>query len=252
MASEQSGESGARASGNQSKKEVITFSHLVSVRLDETNFLIWKHQILSAIRGYNLYDFIDRSVKPPAKYTPDPKDPEPASLNPDYKDWERQDQLLASWISCSMTDPMLTRVVGCTTSLQIWERIQSHFASQTRARVRQLKNQLKNVEKGSLSANDYLLKIKAITDALAGIGHPIDESDHIELIFDGLGDTYDPWITAITTRSEPYTLDQIESLLLSQEARSEKNHKPASVAMANFAQSKSSGRGETRSRGGGR
>lgn len=145
---------------------------------------------------------------------------------------------------------MLTRIVGCTSTLQIWEKIELHFASQTKARVRQLTTQLKNTLKRNLSVNEYLLKIKSIIDALAGIGHQISESDHIDYIFDGLGDAYDPFILAITSRNEPYTVDQIEALLLAQEARFEKNSKPTEVT-ANIAFNKSSSHGGNHSSRGG-
>lgn len=52
---------------------------------------------------------------------------------------------------------------------------------------------------------------------------PISEEDHIDDILDGLPDDYDSFITSITSRLDPYTIDEIESLLLAQEERFDKH-----------------------------
>lgn len=44
------------------------------------------------------------------------------------------------------------------------------------------------------------------------------------LIIDGLSLEYDTFITSVTSRTDPYMVDEIESLLLAQEARIEKNN----------------------------
>ncbi|KAL3629468.1 hypothetical protein CASFOL_026690 [Castilleja foliolosa] len=43
-------------------------NQLVSVKLNEGNFLVWKTQVLSAIKGYGLEDYINGESKTPEKF----------------------------------------------------------------------------------------------------------------------------------------------------------------------------------------
>lgn len=121
-----------------------------------------------------------------------------------------------------MSEGMLTRVVGCDYAFEIWERVKTHFASQTRAKIKQFKTQLRSTKKGSLKMYDYLLKIKSIVDSLASVGSPVPINDYIEAIFYRLPDEYEFVITTVLSKFESYSIDEIESLLLSQENRLER------------------------------
>lgn len=72
---------------------------------------------------------------------------------------------------------------------------------------------------------NYLLKIKNIVDRLASVGHIVSSSDHIEAIFNGLSEEYDTFIISVNSRTEDYTVEEIEALLLAQEGRIEKHSK---------------------------
>lgn len=130
-----------------------------------------------------------------------------------------------SWLLSSISDSILPRLVDCETSFQIWVKLDIYFASQTGAKVGQFKDQLKAPKKGSLSINAYLSKIKACVDSLTSVGCILSEKEHIDAILDGLFEEYDTFITAVNTRTEAYTIEEVESLLMAQEARIEKNHR---------------------------
>ncbi|KAL6343618.1 hypothetical protein AAG906_024983 [Vitis piasezkii] len=46
----------------------ISFNHSTSVKLENHNFLIWRKQIFSSIRGHNLQHFVTRIHDPPLKF----------------------------------------------------------------------------------------------------------------------------------------------------------------------------------------
>ena len=77
--------------------------------------------------------------------------------------------------------------------------------------------------KKTTAINLYLLEIKRIVDTLAAIGSPMDTEAHIDAIFDGLPEEYDGFVTSVLSRSEQYSVSQIESLLMAQEARLERH-----------------------------
>ena len=104
----------------------------------------------------------------------------------------------------------------------MWEKIQTYFASHTKARVQQLKIELRNTSKGAQSVAESLLHINAQVNSLVSIGYVVSEQEHIEVIFGGLSIDYDAFVTSITTRSDPYSVVEIEAHLMAQEARIEK------------------------------
>ena len=84
------------------------------------------------------------------------------------------------------------RMVGCQYAYEIWHKLEVYFASYTKAKVRQLKTQFKAIKKQGATP-EYLLKIKTVVDALAAIGSPISNQDHIEVILNRLGEEYAPY-----------------------------------------------------------
>lgn len=127
-------------------------------------------------------------------------------------------------------------MVGYEWCYQIWSNLETYFTSQTKARVKQLKIQLRTTKK-TTALNQYLLEIKKLVDTLAAIGSPLHTSEHIDAIFDGLPEEYDPFITSVLTRTEDYSVEQIEALLMAQEERLERHKRSDNVPpQANLAQ----------------
>jgi len=125
-------------------------------------------------------------------------------------------------------------MVGLCTTHLIWDKLTVYYASHTRAKVCQLKLQLES-QKRDRTASTYLLAIKRVFDSLTAIGSPISSEDHIDTILVGLPEEYDNFITFITSQLDPYTIQDIESLILAQEDRFDK-HKflDSSPAQANI------------------
>ena len=77
------------------------------------------------------------------------------------------------------------------------------------------------------------MDIKKTVDNLAAVGADISTEEHIEAILDGLSDEYDGFITSILSRTDPYSVDDLEALLLAQEERFEKHKTQSSLLQAN-------------------
>lgn len=100
----------------------------------------------------------------------------------------------------SMSSGILVRLVNCDTAAQIWSTLEIYFATQVRAKVNQYKTQLQNIKKGSLSINDYLLKVRGLVDLLALVGHNLSVKDQIDAIFCGLPPEYETFIFSVNSR----------------------------------------------------
>lgn len=70
--------------------------------------------------------------------------------------------------------------------------------------------------------NEYLLRIKAIVDALVSIWNPITLREHIDAIFKGLPEEYHVLFPMIESRLDPHSVTEIEALYLSHESRLER------------------------------
>jgi histone deacetylase 1/2 len=216
-----------------------TFATPISAKLNDDNFLTWRQHAELTIKGYRLKKHILGPDSIPEKFE---KEGEKITtqIAPDFENYEQQDCLLKSWLLESMENQFKVHVVGCEWSYQVWETLHNYFASQTKARIKQLKIQLRGIRKTS-SISLYLLEIKKIVDTLAAIGSPLSAEEHVDAIFDGLPEEYDGFVTSVLSRTKPYFVLQIEALLMAQEECLEKHKRhEGSSLQANLAQGNNS------------
>lgn len=210
----------ASSDGSSSSSQIQVVqpqNQLVTIKLNESNYLVWKHQILTAIKGYGLEAFITGSTAPPSRLIPGDSTDQ-LKVNPEFVVWQRQDQLLASWILSSLSDSLLVIMVGLESSREMWEALELNFASHSKARLMQYKLQLQTLKKGSMPMREYLNKNKACCDTLAAAGQKISEEDQVLHILSGLGSEYDAVMVTMTSRIESCTVRDVSALLLSMRA----------------------------------
>lgn len=195
----------------------VSFTHPLSIKLDDANFLIWNQQVEAVIAAHKLHRFVVSPIIP-LKYSSE-ADRVLDQINPEYEKWLVQDQMLFSWLLSSLSDVFLPRVLGCKHSWELWDKIHTHFHATMKAKVRQLRAELKSTKKGTKSVSKYVLRIKAIYDSLVSIGDSITEQDQIDAILEGLPEEYGPFIMLIYSRTDSPSVTDLESLLMVQEAQ---------------------------------
>ncbi|KAL5554287.1 hypothetical protein UlMin_041688 [Ulmus minor] len=124
-----------------------------------------------------------------------------------------------SWVLASITPSYLPQLVGCSSSHSIWTTIEQLFSSQCTAKVMFYKRQIQTLKKDSLSMRDFLMKMKGYFDMVSAADHGMTDTDQVLAILNGLGDEYESIIAIICSREIPYTLQHVNSLLLSHEGR---------------------------------
>ncbi|KAK6130060.1 hypothetical protein DH2020_036187 [Rehmannia glutinosa] len=193
-------------------------SQLVTIKLSESNYLVWKHQISGAIEGYGLESFINGVCSKPHQYiTKNDKQ----IVNHEFVNWKRHDQLLASWILSSLSEAILVTLVGLTSFQDIWEALEMSFATQSRAKIMQHRLQLQTLKKRDMPMREFLNKIKTCCDMLAAAGQKLSDEEQISYILTGLGNDYNSVMVSVNSRIEPYSLREVHALLLSFESRLE-------------------------------
>ncbi|KAF7809814.1 Retrovirus-related Pol polyprotein from transposon TNT 1-94 [Senna tora] len=229
----------AGASSCSESKLYLQAAQATTIKLTESNFLVWQIQIIATINGYGLEEYLSND-SPPMYLTE--ADRQAKKVNKKREHWRKQDQLLASWLVASMTEEMVTRIQRQATSRQIWDRLHVFFSSQTRAKERLLRLQLRNTKKGTKSMSEYLLSVKKAVDELNSVGASISTHEHVESIFDGLPKDYESFVTNVSLRGDEYTVTEIEALLLIQETRVEKFKENLESVSANLTQTQQQNR----------
>lgn len=136
--------------------------NIVTVKLNRDNFLLWKAQIIPYMRGQRIFGFLDGTTTPPPQAIPNPDTTSNITSieNPEFLTWLQQDQLIMSTLLSSLTEGILTQVVGCTTSRDLWLALERMFTAQSRARIMQMHYQLATTKKGGSSIFDIFKNLR--------------------------------------------------------------------------------------------
>ncbi|KAI9184921.1 hypothetical protein LWI28_002492 [Acer negundo] len=192
-----------------------SFSHPLSIKLDSTNFLLWKNQVFPILEPTILTSlFLEHTFVHPKYLAPD------SVINPEYQVWMKQDKLHFSWLLTTLSEGVQTQKVGLTTSHQLWTEIKRIFMSTVEARAMNLLSELQTTKKGALSMNEYLQRMKTVFDNLAAIGEPIAKKQLNQYVLGGLGPEYDAFVATATSRAITY--EELRGFLLSHEGRIER------------------------------
>ncbi|WVZ83847.1 hypothetical protein U9M48_030944 [Paspalum notatum var. saurae] len=226
----------------------------VTEKLTRENFLLWKAQVLPAIKGARLMGILDGSVKaPPAtiKITKDDKTTSTIS-NPDYEQWVVQDQQILGYLLNSLSKEILAQVATLSTSAEVWTTLQVMHSARSRARITNLRMQLAGLKKGSMTVAAYYAKMKAIGDELAAAGKPVEDDEMVSFILSGLDFDYNPIASSILSQTEPISLSEFYSQLLAFDTRLQMLQGSGDGQIQSSANTASRGRGYSRGRGGNR
>jgi hypothetical protein len=127
--------------------------------------------------------------------------------------------MILSILISTLSEPYVVHAVGCVSAAALWNTFLTMFASQARARVMQIYFQLATVKKGSNSITEYFQTIKTLSDTLAAAGQPLNDFESVSFLLKGLGSEYDPFVTSVTTRVDPLSIDELYGHLLAHEMR---------------------------------
>ncbi|KAF6154930.1 hypothetical protein GIB67_018367 [Kingdonia uniflora] len=137
-------ESSISATTNSSNTLTISLpshiTHLISIKLDLTNFLIWQSQFLPILRLHDLNGIVNgTSTPPPVILTTGTGTNLTTNPNPAFVKWHKLNQLTLSWINSSLSDTVLGETIGITTSNTAWSTLERPYAYLSQARIMQLK-----------------------------------------------------------------------------------------------------------------
>jgi hypothetical protein len=204
-----------------------SYTNTITVRLDRTNFLLWRTQVIPNIAGQGWLGFLDGScAAPPTTITTGAGADAVTQPNPAYAHWWYTDQRILAILLGSMTEDILGQMVGRNTSAAVWGCLIAMFSAQNRAGVRQIRRQLTTLKKHDMSATDYFNKMKGFADALAMVGSPVSDDELIDYMVVGLGSQFEGLqqsLAVLNNTGQSISVSEFYSMLLSCESIHEQN-----------------------------
>ncbi|KAJ4793674.1 hypothetical protein LUZ62_044920 [Rhynchospora pubera] len=195
---------------------VVPITTPTPIKLSSNNFLTWQAQVLPIIHGYNFTKFLNSPPPNPTSVNSDGR----VEYNQEYLFWNRQDQLILGWLRSSLVEAIQAQVVSCTSTSSLWSTLHHQFASNSRAKLIDLKRQLQTIRKEGSSCTEFLQRIRKIADELAFVGAPISDDDLVLTTLNGLGSDFNSFVaaTTATSRHEVLSFADLQGLLLSHES----------------------------------
>nr|POE53724.1 hypothetical protein CFP56_49290 [Quercus suber] len=217
MASSSSTSSMSSGLVNQPLLLLSNMSNMMTVKLENTNYIVWKHQISMVLETYSLYELLEEPQLVPEKFLKDLSGSYIAVINPDFLIWKSMEKALLTFISSTLSPSVLAITVGCATAIEVWKILENRFSSASRSHIMNLKGELHNLKKGSESVDVYLQKIKVVRDKLLAVGVIVDDEELLHIAIKGLPKEFNAFRSAIRTRSTQLGFDELSTLLNAEE-----------------------------------
>ncbi|OMO62605.1 Integrase, catalytic core [Corchorus capsularis] len=107
----------------------LNITNFVSLKLNQTNFLLWKTQIMGLIESQDMAALLDGSLPTPSRSI-ETDDGETIN-NPKFAEWRKSDRLLRGWITGTLSEETLGLVVGLDMAAEVWQALNDTFTGNT-------------------------------------------------------------------------------------------------------------------------
>ncbi|KAF5475932.1 hypothetical protein F2P56_007686 [Juglans regia] len=188
----------------------LNISTQINEKLTPSTFPQWRAQFEALLISYNLLDYVNGISQ-----CPSPVGTSSTELNKTH--WVRQDKLILSAILASTSTTITPLIATAKTSHEAWKKLNQMYASKSRTRAMQLKEELTLIQRGTRSIPDYLHSVKALADEIALIDHPISDDDLTLYILNGLGSDFREIAAPIRARETSLAFEELHDLLVGHE-----------------------------------
>ncbi|KAK1652972.1 hypothetical protein QYE76_070777 [Lolium multiflorum] len=204
----------------------FNFAPMVTIRLNNDNYLYWRAQVSNILRSHLLTGFVDGTFPCPSEMVSNPavstdaKAP-PMMYNPEFTAWHQQDAALLSAIMSTSTEEVQGLILFASSAQDAWSTLAASFSSQSTARAMHLRDALHQCKKLDSTVSVYFNKMKALADTLMSIGQPLRPAEFSGYLMNGLDQDYDSLVQLVSARSltDPMPIKDIYAQMLHTEQR---------------------------------
>lgn len=194
---------------------VSNFHSLVNIKLDASNYLLWRIQVVNVMDANGFLGYLDGSTPIPSVKIQDATGIEVD--NPTFKLWKLIDSQLLSCLTASLSQSTLPYVLGLQQAKQAWDSLSTRYNYLSDSHAQELRTQLYNHTKVS-TIEVYIDKIKEISQKHAATGD--DELVFHTLrglppVFNGLKTV----VRAFSARGAKLSFDEVVALLNSEDVQ---------------------------------
>lgn len=122
---------------------ISNLSSLITVKLDSTNYMIWKKQVQNILQATYLFGYLDGSTKCPSPIIKDANGKDVANV--EFMKWKVIDSHLLSCLTATLTTPVFSLVLDLSSSKEVWHALEKCFTTLSRSHIHQLKDRLSSV-----------------------------------------------------------------------------------------------------------
>lgn len=196
---------------SSSSQVVLNLGAPPAEKLTKGNFLLWKAQVMPALRGAQVTGLLDGTdAAPPAMVEQQQSDKSMVAVpNPLYAPWLSKDQQVLSYLMNSLSKEVLIQFTGKENTYDLWTGITTLFASQSQSRITNLRIAITTTKKGAMSSTAYISKMKSLGDELAAAGRPVSDPEMVDYVLAGLDRDYDPVVAAIGAVKTSISVDEL-------------------------------------------
>lgn len=180
-------------------------SSCVTLKLNESNYLLWKTQFEALLSSQKLLGFVTGQVEAPAATVVEVVDEvQVENPNPDLESWKCSVGLVKAWLFGTLSEEVLGCVYGLETSRDVWLALADNFNKSSVAREFDLRRRLQLLNTRGKDFMVYCREFRSLCDQLSSIGKPVEESMKIFTFLNGLSRDYDPISTVIQSSMSRY------------------------------------------------
>lgn len=123
---------------------------LVNKLFDGNCFGSWRKSVKIALCARNKLGLIDRFVEEPAKHYST------------YREWERANELVMSWLLNSVEKDIGDNLLYFHSARELWIELENRFEQNSGTQLFQLKKELMSISQGSRNIATYYIRIKKV------------------------------------------------------------------------------------------
>ena len=210
---------------------------MMIVKLDFTNYIIWKHQIIVILEAYAMIGFLEDSCVALDAFLKDSSGNFTGEPNPKYINWRSREQALFTFTNSTLSPLVLALTVGQRSVKGVWNVLEKRFAYVCHSHILSLRNELLSIKKGPESMDNFFQRIKEARDRLSSVVVCVDEEELMHLVLEALPNEYSAFCSAIRTCNDVVTIKELNTLLNAEERATKKKFETRDTAMAMLLQS---------------
>lgn len=126
---------------------VSNFHSLVNIKLDGSNFLLWKTQVKNVLNANGFLGYVDGTVVCPSTQIRNSTGEMVTNL--DFALWKLIDSQLLACLTASLSQTTLPYVLGFRHSFEVWHSLDTWYNSLSRTHVHELRSKLYSLTKTS-------------------------------------------------------------------------------------------------------